>query len=201
MALDKNTMFEIIKDVEGNHLNPYYDSSGLITIGVGFNIEESDNNGDNDLRDSVFIALGIAEINGNELRRKILYNSDGTVNETATTQLEIYFENLHSLITDDTYNGSDVQSELDAQSASLNTSLNTIMSQIHANPLLEDYVADFHTTFALTLREIRTIFDEGIDTYSGNVDTFLNSITGTGKLDIRDTTGMYRYQFYFLMAA
>lgn len=107
MTLDKNAMFEIIKKVEGEYSAPYYDSKGLVTIGVGFNIE-----GVQELRNSVFITLGVAEIRNGSLEGKVLYKADGTVDSAATTQLATYFESLKKLIENDTYNGSTIQSVL-----------------------------------------------------------------------------------------
>ena len=179
MTLDKNAMFEIIKKVEGEYSAPYYDSVGKVTLGVGFNIEDVQKP-----RNLVFVTLGIAEISGGKLQGKTLYNFDGTINEAATAKLATYFESLKNLIENDTYNGSPSKAALDAQSKVLNTNLNAIMSQIQSDLFLSNYKSSFHPSFSLTHSEIKNIFDSIIDTYSANVDKFLNSIGGSDKLAI-----------------
>lgn len=200
MSVDKAKMLKIIEHSEGNVPAPYYDSVGLISIGLGFNIEEVSK-----FREKLFINLGLVDTyvdtNGNirakydslgNLKSKTLYEIvDGAEveNTKATDKLEIYFDSALALIKDDAYEALDEKPK--AQTLILQTKLNAIMIGIQNEPLLSNYKSNIRTTFTLTSGEIRTIFYEEIESYDATVKNFLNSIPGDNKLEILDSTDAY----------
>ena len=189
MAIDTTEIRKLLEQFEARKSKAYYDSNGIITIGLGINIEQVPSH-----LDYVFEQLGIREEVSGVYRTKKLYktleNGEQVEDTAAESALEGYYNQIKSLIEGDDI-GSGQSDEYEVNSVYLDGLLDDIMLAIQNDTALKPYKSSFSTTFSLTDPQINTVFDKVLPEMTKIVNAFLSGNQDVGSLQIPDTSKQY----------